>query len=108
MSESCRVDPIEKTASAEELQSLERSLFSVEGMGCPNCAARVRNSLLSLHGVVEANILLELEIADVAFNPSLAGVPALIEAVMWAGGDGQHTYRAQVVNGPGVDIGYHA
>jgi len=107
MDGNCQVHPIQEIASDEELQTLETILLAVEGMGCASCGARVRNNLLALHGVVEANIQLASGMGDVTFNPRLAGLLEMIEAVAEAGADGQHTYRAQVVNGPGLDIGYH-
>lgn len=95
MSENCHVDTVEKTAMAEERRNLNTALLAMEGIGCTNCAARVRNSLLSLEGVVEAHIVLEMSIAEVTFNSQLVTLPALIEAVARAGGDGRHTYRAR-------------
>ncbi len=105
MDENCHVDPIQKTATAEERQATTATLLAVQGMGCPNCAARVRNSLLSLAGVVEAKVVLDLAIADVTYNPGLTNVPALIRAVAGAGGDGRHEYRAEVIRGPAVNVG---
>ena len=72
------------------------ALLTVGGMGCPNCAARVRNSLLSLTGVVDAQVVLEAGLADITYNPDLTGVAALINAVAQAGADGRHQYHAQV------------
>ena len=95
MSQHCRGDALEKIATAEEHRNLDSALLVVEGMGCPNCAARVRNSLLSLKGVVEAQIALEMGVAEVTFNSELVTLPALLDAVARAGGDGRHTYRAQ-------------
>lgn len=100
----CHVEPLEKTATAEERADVQTALLAIQGMGCPNCAARVRNSLLALHGVVEAQIVLEIGMAEVTFNPNLTPLPALVDAVARAGGDGRHHYRARVVNGPGVEI----
>jgi copper chaperone CopZ len=109
MDSNCHVDAIQKTATAEERQVSASALLTVQGMGCPNCAARVRNSLLSLTGVVEAQVLLELALADVTYNPNLTNIPALINAVAQAGGsDGRHHYQAQLVNGPGVEIENYA
>ncbi len=96
MDENCHVEPLQKTATPEEQQATTSALLAVGGMGCPNCAARVRNSLLALTGVVEAQVLLETGVAEVTYNPSLTDIPALINAVAQAGGDGRHDYRAQV------------
>ena len=95
MDENCHVEPLQKTATAEEQQTTTSALLAVWGMGCPNCAARVRNSLLSLKGVVDAEVDHTIGMAEVVFNPSLTAIPALIEAVARAGGDGRHEYRAR-------------
>ncbi|MBM2848780.1 MAG: heavy metal translocating P-type ATPase [Anaerolineales bacterium] len=94
MDENCHVEPLQKTATAEEQQTTTSALLAVWGMGCPNCAARVRNSLISLKGVVDAEVDHTIGMAEVVFNPSLTAIPALIEAVARAGGDGRHEYRA--------------
>ena len=95
MDEKCHVDPIEKIATVEERQNSASALLAVKGMGCPNCAARVRNSLLSLSGVVDAQVLLEAGMAEIKYNPDLTNVLALVDAVARAGGDARHQYRAQ-------------
>ncbi len=104
MYENCHVESLQKTATLEEQQSTTSALLAVEGMGCPNCAARVRNSLLTLTGVVDAQILLDRALADVTYNPQLADIPALVKAVARAGGDGRHEYRAHVISGPSVGV----
>lgn len=102
MDENCYVEPLQKNATPEEQQTTTSALLAVSGMGCTNCAARVRNGLLALTGVVEAQVLLEEGMADVTYNPGLTNVPALIAAVARAGGDGRHNYRALALNGPAV------
>ena len=98
MDENCHVELLQKTVTAEEQQTTTSALLAVWGMGCPNCAARVRNSLLLLHGVIDAEVDHIAGLAQVNFNPNLTTIPALIEAVARAGGDGRHTYRAQSLN----------
>ncbi len=95
MDENCHVDPIQKTATSDEQQTVTTALLAVWGMGCPNCAARVRNSLIALTGVVEAYVDHTAGMAQVNFNPNLTNLPALVEAVARAGDDGRHEYRAQ-------------
>lgn len=105
MDENCHVEPLQKNATPAERQSTTSVLLAVEGMGCSNCAARVRNGLLALTGVVEAYVVLDESMADVTYNPGLADVPALIAGVARAGGDGRHNYRALVIDGPAVTVG---
>jgi len=94
MDENCHVEPLQKIATVEEQQATALIMLGVQGMGCPNCAARVRNSLLRLKGVTEADVDHLTGTADVEFNPNLVAVPALLEAVAQAGNDGRHQYRA--------------
>jgi Cd2+/Zn2+-exporting ATPase len=94
MDETCHVDSIEKTPSAEEREAVQTILLAIRGMGCPNCAARVHNSLLSLNGVVDAHVDHTTGMAEVDFNPNLTSLPALVNAVAQAGGDGRHAYTA--------------
>ena len=98
MDENCHVEPLQKTATAEEQQTTTSARLAVWGMGCPNCAARVRNSLIALTGVVEAYVDHTAGMAQVNFNPNLTNLPALVEAVARAGGYGRHEYRAQLMS----------
>ena len=94
MTEHCHVEPVQKTASAEELAELTEIWLAIFGMGCPTCARRVTNSLLSLSGVVEALVDHLAGMAKVTYNPTITAIPALLEAVERAGNDGRHTYWA--------------
>ena len=98
MDENCYVEPIQKNATAEERQKIEKALFVVWGMGCPNCAARVLNSLLLLNGVVNAYVDHTAGVAGVIYNPELATVEMLISAVARAGNDGRHEYGARLLS----------
>jgi copper chaperone CopZ len=97
MDQNCHVEPVNKEVTAGELQTQRTALLAVQGLGCPNCSARVRNSLLSLHGVTEAHVDHQFGSAQVAFNPDLVSLPLLIAAVAQAGNDGRHEYRALTV-----------
>ena len=97
MDENCHVEPLQKAATADEQKITTWTLLAVYGMGCPNCANRVRNSLISLKGVVDAEVDHRIGTAEVVFNPNLTAISALIEAVARAGGDGRHIYRAQLL-----------
>lgn len=98
MSEECHVEPMRKVPSAIELQEKSTVLLSIQGMGCPNCAMRVRNSLLSVYGVVTAEVTLEQGTARIIFHPGLTDIAALRRAVERAGGDGHHEYRAVLLD----------
>ncbi len=96
MDENCHVEPITRTPSAAERDGAVSAELAVSGMGCQNCAARVRNSLVRVHGVIDAVVDHTLGTALVAFNPRYASTDQLIQAVAMAGGDGRHEYRAVI------------
>lgn len=100
MDENCHVEPLQKTSTAEERQDLQTTYLAVRGLGCVNCATRVRNRLIALDGVVSAHVDHTVGLAQVDFNSNLTSIPALLGAVRQAGGDGRHQYHAQVWEGP--------
>ena len=97
MSDNCHVEPIHKTALDHVIQNADRILLSISGMGCQNCAARVRNSLVSLDGVHDAEVLLNMRMAEIYFDEKKVTPDALLHAVMAAGNDGRHRYLAEVI-----------
>ncbi len=96
MDDSCHVEPVNKTVTAAEQASAHEVLLWGSGMGCPNCAMRVRNSLIQIPGALEANVDHRFGTAQVVYNPELVSVRQLIEAVARAGGDGRHHYEARL------------
>ena len=98
MEENCHVEPIQKVASADDLTEAHIVGLSVQGMGCINCATRVRNSLLALDGVVSADVDWERGLALVDYVPAKTSVDAVLLAVAAAGNAGHHNYHAQVIS----------
>ncbi|HRQ41568.1 MAG TPA: heavy-metal-associated domain-containing protein [Chloroflexota bacterium] len=98
MNENCEVQSLHKKVTMEEYQKTRLALLAVAGMGCPNCAARVGNSLIALYGVTNVVVDHVTGSAQITFNPDLVTFPALLEAVAQAGNDGRHTYQAMTVN----------
>lgn len=94
MSATCSVDPVEKTATAEELETPATAYLRISGMGCPQCATRVRTSLLGIYGISDAYIDHVAGIGKVVFAPKLTTVSAMVDAIAQAGNDGQHEYLA--------------
>jgi len=97
MDDNCHVEPITSTPSAADRDGSLSAELVVSGMGCPNCAARVRNSLVMVRGVVDAVVDHTSGRALVAFNPRMASAAQLVEAVARAGGDGRHEYHAAII-----------
>lgn len=98
MSQLCHVVRMEKTVDASHLALAHRALLAVSGMGCVNCANRVRNSLLGLDRVIATEIDLERGIAVVDYLPANEGMQDLINAVSAAGNDGRHSYQAVIIS----------
>lgn len=97
MDENCYVEPIQKSAGTDEIRKADCALLAVGGMGCHNCATRVRNSLLSLDGVYAVDIFLNLALAEVTFNSEKLSTGMLVNAVERAGNDGRHEYHAELI-----------
>jgi copper chaperone CopZ len=97
MSGCCGVKPIEKQTTIEEREDSKQIYLAVSGMGCMSCANRVRNSLLLLIGVVEAQVDHVTGNAQVIFNPRLTNLNEMFQAVVRAGGDGRHNYSAHLI-----------
>lgn len=98
MDENCYVEPIYKSASADQIRNADSALLAVCGMGCENCATRVRNSLLAVEGVYGVDVYLNMALAEVRYDSQKVSAKILVEAVARAGNDGRHEYRAQLVS----------
>ncbi len=94
MDANCHVEPVQKINSLDERKNLATVGLTVWGMGCINCAIRVRNALLALVGVVEADVDHTTGFAFVEYSPSLVSVPSLLQAVAQAGDNNRHKYIA--------------
>ncbi len=97
MAENCHVEPIIKKPEADEIQNVQVAFLDIWGMGCPNCAHRVRNNLVTLKGVVDARVDHLSGKAQVSHNPNILTNDDLISAVVGAAGDTHHEYGAQLV-----------
>ncbi len=98
MNENCYVEPIYKNAaSADQLQKATKATLAISGMGCENCATRVRNSLLLVEGVYGVDIYLNMALAEVSYDSQKVSAGVLVDAVSRAGNDGRHEYRAQLI-----------
>ena len=97
MDANCYVEPAQKTIAADEKQNLATINLTVWGMGCPNCAARVRNGLLALKGVVDADVDHITGAAIVEINSQMVAPADLINAVFQAGQASRHEYSAMLL-----------
>lgn len=90
----CHVEAIEKKVDPEALRAAQQVHLAVAGMGCPNCALRVRNALLSLSGVVQAEVSAQTSLAEVWFDASGLTLDDLIDGVASASAGTHHDYLA--------------
>jgi copper chaperone CopZ len=98
MEETCHVEPIYRDAvPAHQLQQADRATLAISGMGCNNCATRVRNSLLSVEGVLGVDVYLNMALAEVMYDRKRVLPKQLVNAVALAGNDGRHEYRAELI-----------
>ena len=98
MDENCYVKPINKDIQTlKQPQKLDKATLIVSGMGCENCATRVRNSLLTLEGVYGAEVFLNMALVEVSYEFEKTSPQELVAAIARAGNDGRHEYRAQLV-----------
>lgn len=93
----CHVETIQKSVTPEQMAAAAGVFLVVWGMGCPNCALRVRNGLLGLDGVLDAQVNLERGLAQVLFDPARLQAERLPDAVAVAGDGDHHRYSAQVL-----------
>ncbi len=73
------------------------TVLLVRGMSCSHCAQNVRDTLLSLEGVVGVEVQLDPGLVEVRHDPIRADGRALVHAVLRAGGNGVRRYSAHVV-----------
>lgn len=93
----CHVERIEEHADPEDLRRASVVVVRVDGLGCPNCANRVRNAILGTEGVVKAEVELATGRAKVGFDPGRCGVDDVLVAVAGAGAGTHHEYRATIL-----------
>jgi len=94
----CYVAPVHKETDPERIRGRALARFALSGLGCSNCAARVRNALLSLDGVIAADVTLAPQQARVTFDPTQADPDQLTAAVHWAGIASRHRYSSAIVD----------
>ena len=90
----CHVDAISRNVdlTSIDIEGVKVAYLSVEGMGCANCATRVRNGFLRLNGFLAASVSLEEESAVVAYDPREVTLRQLLRAVNKSGTGGKHRY----------------
>ncbi len=64
---------------------MEKVTFSVQGMACGGCSGSVRQALLALEGVIEAEVSHVDARANVTFDPARVTASRIVSAIQAAG-----------------------
>lgn len=96
----CHVDPVKNNVDLKsiDIDKVMAAHLSVGGMGCENCAARVRNSFLLLDGVLTARVDLDEGIAVVVYDPGKVTPHRLLRTVRESRKDDKHRYWPNLVS----------
>lgn len=93
----CHVELIHKPFDEKDCSEISEAGLLISGMGCPNCAIRVRNALIQLDGVNWVKIELESGKAQVAYDAMKVTPEQFIPVVAAAGKDSRHNYVARLL-----------
>ncbi len=90
----CHVEMFHKPFDETDVSAVSKANLLVSGMGCHNCAIRVRNALLQLNGVHWVDVELESGSAQVAYDATKISPDQFAPAVAMADPQGRHHYQA--------------
>ncbi|MBI3160093.1 MAG: heavy-metal-associated domain-containing protein [Chloroflexi bacterium] len=93
----CYVAPHEKLPDTAAFDGALRAHLEVVGMGCINCAHRVRNGLLETDGVMWVQVSFKQGWAEVVYDPQRVTTPVLLDAVARIGRESSHNYEARLI-----------
>ena len=96
----CHVDPVERRVTESERREARALHLSVAGMGCVNCANRVRNALMQVGDVVDVEVDVIAGLATVWHRAGRVRTEALVDAVADAGRMSHHRYLAVLIASP--------
>ncbi len=90
----CHVEPLAPAPRRQADGPREVAYLTIHGMGCPTCATRVRNALLTTAGVITADVRLEAQHGSVVYDPAATYPEQLEEAIAEMGRASRHAYHA--------------
>lgn len=97
--EDCYVKPAEVTPDMAALSNAMYAYMAISGLGCVNCANRVRNGLLAIDGVHLAEVSLQNGWAAVAYDPMrVTTIQLLLDSVARIGHESNHHYEARLLH----------
>jgi copper chaperone CopZ len=93
----CRVSPLTKVISREQLSLACAAFLAIDGMGCPTCARRVSNGFLQIDGVLAAKVVWESALATVWYDPNVLRPDSLVSSLPAFANDSKHHYTVKLV-----------
>lgn len=90
----CHVEPVAPAPHRHADGPREVAYLAIHGMGCPTCATRVRNALLTTPGVITADVRLEAQHGSVVYDPAVTYPERLEDAIADMGRASRHAYHA--------------
>ena len=96
MDQNCHAELVNKTSVTDRFFQADYILLAVQGMGCPNCATCIQESLLMLDGVYSVDVYLNMAMAEVSFDGQKVSAERLVEGVPRCSKDGCYRFYAQL------------
>lgn len=104
MHQSTQVLRLEPRSARPPMWDLSAVRLRIEGMGCTQCAERIRASLVACPGVRGARVELGSSTASVVFDPSQLSVDQVMEIIERIGMTSGHAYAAVPVSAVSVNV----
>ncbi len=94
----CRpVTPVEKKVCEQDQARAQMARLLVLGLACPNCAARARNALLGMDGVLSADVDWRSGLTLVDFVPAITKPELLIRGLSEVTGEIEKGFHAVLI-----------
>jgi len=73
------------------------ALLAVQGMGCPNCAKCIEDSLLTQDGIYSVDVYLNMAVAEICFDSHKISAQLLVERIPRGSRDGLYRFSVQLI-----------
>jgi len=99
----CHVEPAAPAPHQHADGLREVAYLTIRGMGCPTCATRVRNALLTTPGVITADVRLEAQHGSVIYDPAVTYPERFENVIAEMGRASHHDYNAVTTAVRGIE-----
>lgn len=104
MHQNTQVLRLEPRSACPPMWDLSAVRLRIDGMGCAQCAERVRAGLVASPGVRGARVELASATASVVFDPARLSVDQVMEIIERTGTTSGHAYVAAPVSAVSVNV----